>query len=86
MIQWIGHFDGIEVPPFFRRVEADGAHVLPITHRDCLAVTQTVAGEHPEKVNYSPEEDDVLLAQAAATALGGVFCDRRETGCSAIGR
>ena len=67
--------EGLKKLLFLRRVEADVAHFLLVTHWDSMEAVAKFAGARPEKAKYYPEDDDFLLEKEENSALYEVFYD-----------
>jgi heme-degrading monooxygenase HmoA len=68
--------DGLQKLLFLRRLEADVAHFLSVTHWDSMDSVKAFAGDQPEKAKYYPEDDQYLLEKEDTSALYEVFFEK----------
>jgi len=68
--------EGLQKLLFLRRVEADVAHFLLVTHWDSMDSVIEFAGDNPEKAKYYPEDDQFLLEKEETSALYEVFFEK----------
>jgi heme-degrading monooxygenase HmoA len=68
--------DGLKKLLFLRRLEADVAHFLLVTHWDSMDSVKAFAGDQPEKAKYYPEDDQFLLEKEDTSALYEVFFEK----------
>lgn len=69
---------GLKKLMFLRRVEADVAHFLLVTHWDSMEAVEEFAGDRPEKAKYYPEDDNFLLEKEETSALYEVFYESKD--------